>query len=52
MTLFRGYADDLPLDKWLFERVLRRGQLDDDMVYWASLAALCEFAAAGIVWAK
>ncbi len=50
MTILRGYADDLPLDKWLFERIFpAEDKLDDEMVYWSSLAALCEFAAAGIV---
>lgn len=50
MTLFRGYADDLALKEWLFEKIFpAEEKLTDEMVYWASLATMCEFAAAGIV---
>ncbi|HBU12621.1 MAG TPA: N-ethylammeline chlorohydrolase [Clostridiales bacterium] len=50
MTLFRCYADDLALKEWLYEKIFpAEDKLTDEMVYWASLAALCEFAAAGVV---
>jgi len=50
MTLFRCYADDLALQDWLFKKIFpAEDKLTDDMVYWASLASLVEFAAAGIV---
>jgi 5-methylthioadenosine/S-adenosylhomocysteine deaminase len=39
MTLFRGYADDLPLKKWLFGKIFPAEAkfLDPDTVYWGSL---------------
>ncbi len=50
MTLFRCYADDMALQEWLFDRIFpAEEQLTDEMAYWASLGALCEFAAAGVV---
>ncbi|MDL2237698.1 amidohydrolase [Christensenellaceae bacterium OttesenSCG-928-K19] len=50
MTLFRCYADDLALHEWLHEKIFpAEDKLTDEMVYWASLAAMCEFAAAGVV---
>lgn len=50
MNLLRGYADDLPLQTWLFERIFpAEAKLTDEMVYWASLGAACELVRAGIV---
>lgn len=50
MTLFRGYADDLALQDWLFNKIFpAEDKLTPDMVYWASLAALTEMAAGGTV---
>ena len=42
MTLFRGYAEDLPLDRWLNERIFpSESALTAEDVYWgASLAAV------------
>lgn len=48
MNLLRGYADGLPLQEWLFDRILpAEEQFTDEMVYWASLAAMCELVRGG-----
>jgi 5-methylthioadenosine/S-adenosylhomocysteine deaminase len=50
MTLFRGYADDLALQEWLYEKIFpAEDKLTDEMAYWATMASLCEFAASGVV---
>lgn len=48
MTLFRGYADDMPLDKWLFEKIFpAEDRLDDDAVYYATQLACAEMIKSG-----
>jgi 5-methylthioadenosine/S-adenosylhomocysteine deaminase len=49
MTLFRGFADDLPLKQWLFEKIfpLEAKVLNSETVYWASLLACLEMIACG-----
>jgi len=49
MTLFRGYADDLPLKKWLFEKIFPAEAkfLNPDSVYWGSLLGCLEMIASG-----
>lgn len=50
MTLFRGYADDLTLQDWLYNKIFpAEDKLTSEMVYWASLASLIEMAASGTV---
>lgn len=50
MTLMRGYSENLPLDKWLNEKVFPfEAQLYDKGVYWATLLALAESIRYGIV---
>lgn len=50
MNMFRSFADDLPLMDWLNKRIFpAEDKLTAEMTYWASKAALCEMAAAGIV---
>lgn len=50
MTLLRGYGDDLPLDRWLNERIFpAETRLTADAVYWGSLLAIAEMLAGGIV---
>jgi 5-methylthioadenosine/S-adenosylhomocysteine deaminase len=50
MTLFRGYADDLPLSRWLSERILpAEERLDYESVYWGTLLAAAEMIRGGIV---
>jgi len=49
MTLFRNYADDLPLDTWLFDKIFPlEDQLTGDDVYWGSLLAVLEYLSSGI----
>ncbi|MBW1722083.1 MAG: amidohydrolase [Deltaproteobacteria bacterium] len=49
MTLFRGLADDLPLKKWLFEKIFpaEAKHLSPDTVYWGSLLGCLEMIASG-----
>ena len=38
MCLMRGYGENLPLDRWLFERIFPfEDKLYSDAVYWATL---------------
>ncbi len=49
MTLLRGFADDYSLQEWLFDMILpAEDRMTEEMVYWAALAAMYEFAAAGV----
>jgi 5-methylthioadenosine/S-adenosylhomocysteine deaminase len=48
MSLFRGMADDLPLDTWLRDHIWpAEAELDDDDVYWGSLLSLAEMIRSG-----
>jgi 5-methylthioadenosine/S-adenosylhomocysteine deaminase len=49
MTVFRGMADDLPLDKWLNEHMFpaESKYVDEDLVYWGSLLACAEMLLSG-----
>lgn len=48
MTLFRSYADDLPLDKWLFEKIFPlEDKLCGEDVYWGTLLAVLEYLSGG-----
>lgn len=49
MTLFRGYADDLPLSEWLSEKIwpLEDRLLGED-AYWLSMLGAAEMIAAGV----
>ncbi len=49
MTLFRGMADDLPLNEWLFENVFPAEErtLNDESVYYGTLLACLEMMASG-----
>jgi len=50
MSVMRGYADDLPLDRWLEDYIFpAEGMLmSDDMVYWGSLLSAAEMIRSGI----
>lgn len=49
MTLFRGAADDLPLHRWLNERIWpMEARLDEEAVYWGSMLAIAEMIAGGV----
>jgi 5-methylthioadenosine/S-adenosylhomocysteine deaminase len=49
MTIFRGYADDLPLKTWLQERIFPAEalHLNPENVYWGSLLGCLEMIASG-----
>ncbi len=49
MNLFRTYANDLPLERWLEERIWpAERRLGPDDVYWGTLLAACEMLRSGI----
>lgn len=49
MTLFRGYADDLPIERWFNERIWPvESRLTPEDVYWGTLLALAESIEAGV----
>lgn len=49
MTLFRGHGEDLPLDRWLTERIFpAEDLLSDRSVYLASKLAIAEMLAGGV----
>ena len=49
MTFLRSYADDLPLQEWLFERVFpREDKLTPDDVYHLTKLAILEYLTSGI----
>ena len=48
MTLLRGYADDLTLSEWLFEKIFpAEDKLDEKAVYYGSLLAIAEMIKSG-----
>ena len=49
MTLYRGLADDLPLDTWLKEYIwpAEARTVNPDMVYWGTLLAADEMIRGG-----
>lgn len=50
MTLLRGYAENLPLDRWLNEKCWPfEGKMTPEDNYWATLLACAEMARYGVV---
>ncbi len=50
MTLVRGWAEDLPLDRWLNERIwVAESALKEEDVYWGAALAACEMIRSGTV---
>ena len=50
MTFERGWAEDLPLDRWFNERVwVVESQLSDEDVYWGAMLAAAEMIRGGTV---
>ncbi len=50
MTIFRGYGEDLPLDRWLNERIFpAEDRLNDNAVYIATMLAIAEMIRGGTV---
>lgn len=48
MTFLRSYADDLPLQDWLFEQVFpMEAKLDGEKVYWLTKLAILEYLTTG-----
>jgi 5-methylthioadenosine/S-adenosylhomocysteine deaminase len=48
MSLFRGLADDLPLETWLNSYIFpAESKLDDNFVYWGSKLAIAEMLLSG-----
>lgn len=49
MTFLRSYADDLPLQQWLYDKIfpLEAAMTAED-VYWSSLLAILEYLTSGI----
>lgn len=49
MTIFRGYADDLPLREWLFEKIFpaEAAHATPENVYWGALLGCLEMIASG-----
>ena len=49
MSLFRGIADDLPLEQWLFERIFPMEEhLKEEDVYWGTMLQIAEYVKNGI----
>jgi 5-methylthioadenosine/S-adenosylhomocysteine deaminase len=50
MTLERGWAEDLPFDRWLNEKIwVAESALEEEDVYWGAALACCEMIASGTV---
>ena len=50
MTLFRGYADDLPLMEWLEQHIWpAEARLEPEDVYWGARLACAEMIRSGTV---
>ncbi|HJD23055.1 MAG TPA: amidohydrolase [Firmicutes bacterium] len=50
MTLLRGYGEDLPLDRWLRERIFpMEAKMTGDDVYWGAMLAIAEMLSTGTV---
>jgi len=48
MTLFRGYAEDMPLQEWLERKIWpAEARLNEEVVYWASKLACIEMLKSG-----
>jgi 5-methylthioadenosine/S-adenosylhomocysteine deaminase len=49
MTFLRSYADDYPLQQWLFEKIFpMEAKLTGDDVYWLSKLAILEYLTSGV----
>ena len=50
MTIFKGYAEDMTLDKWLFERIFpAEDKLNEEIVYYATLLGIAEQIKNGVI---
>ena len=49
MTFLRSFADDLPLQEWLYNRVFpKEAQLTGDDIYWLNMLGVMEYLTSGI----
>lgn len=49
MTFLRSFADDLPLQSWLYDAVFpREGQLTEEDIYWLDILGIMEYLTSGI----
>ncbi|MCR5452671.1 MAG: amidohydrolase family protein, partial [Lachnospiraceae bacterium] len=49
MTFLRSFADDLPLQNWLFDAVFpREDQLKEEDIYWLDILGIMEYLSGGI----
>ena len=50
MSIFKGYAEDMPLDKWLFDKIMpAEDQLTGIMVYYGALLSIAEQIKNGVI---
>jgi 5-methylthioadenosine/S-adenosylhomocysteine deaminase len=50
MSMFKGYAEDMPLDKWLFDKIFpAEGKLNDVMAYYSALLGIAEQIKNGVI---
>ena len=50
MTMFKGYAEDMPLDRWLFDKIFpAEDKLTGIMVYYGTLLGIAEQIKNGVV---
>lgn len=48
MSLFRGFADDLPLKEWLYDRIFPlEDHLNGDDIYWGTMLQVAEYVRSG-----
>jgi len=48
MTLERGWAEDLPFDRWLNEKIwVAESAMEEEDVYWGAMLACCEYIRSG-----
>jgi len=49
MTLLRGYADDMDLETWLFDKIFpAEAQLSGDDIYWGTMLGIAEMLRGGV----
>ena len=49
MTFLRSFADDLPLQEWLYNRVFpKEGQLTEESIYYLNVLGIMEYLTSGI----
>lgn len=49
MTFLRSFAEDMPLESWLYEQVFpREAKLTEDAVYWLTKLGIMEYLTSGI----